>query len=122
MLNSVVIIGRLTRDPEVRYTQSGTAVCNFTLAVDKRKKEDGADFIDCVAWQKTAELVSQYLGKGRQCAVNGRLQVRSYEDKDGNKRKAVEVVAESVVFLGGAKEASSEPRQEEVFNEDDIPF
>lgn len=121
MLNSVVIIGRLTRDPEMRHTQSGTAVCNFTLAVDRRKKEDGADFIDCVAWQKTAELVSQYLGKGRQCAVNGRLQVRSYEDKDGNKRKAVEVVAESVVFLGG-KEQNSEPRQEEVFNEDDIPF
>jgi len=121
-VNSVNLIGRLTRDPELRYTQSSTAVCNFTLAVDRRKKDDGADFVDCVAWAKTAELVSQYLGKGRLCAVSGRIQVRSYEATDGGKRKAVEVVVENVQFLDKPKAQGEVSEAAAAFNDDDIPF
>ena len=122
-MNSVILIGRLTRDPEMRYTPSGAAVTNFTLAVDKRKREDGADFFDCVAWQKTAELIAQYLGKGRKCGIQGRLQSRVWEAESG-KRKVTEVVVESVEFLDKPKDAPSEtvPGSEVTFNEEDCPF
>ena len=102
MLNHIVVMGRLTADPELRRTQSGTAVTSFTLAVDRDfKAENGereTDFIPCVAWRGTAEFVQKYFSKGRMAVVSGRLQIRSWTDKDGNKRKAAEIVAENVYF------------------------
>lgn len=102
MLNRIILIGRLTRDPELRYTNSGTAVATFTIAVDRPKspnREQETDFITIVVWQKQAEMCAQYLHKGRLAAVDGRLQIRAYENRDGQKVKAAEVVAESVRFL-----------------------
>ncbi len=97
------MIGNLTADPELKTTPSGTAVCTFRLAVERRfKDKDGnkqTDFISIVAWRQLAELCQRYLSKGRQAAVSGSLQIRSYEDKDGNKRQAAEVVAEDVQFM-----------------------
>ena len=103
MLNHIVIMGRLTRDPELRRTCSGVAVASFTLAVDRDfgKNENGereTDFIDCVAWRQTGEFVSKYFTKGRMAVVSGRLQIRSWNDKDGNKRRTAEVVADNVYF------------------------
>ena len=103
MLNHITIMGRLTRDPELRRTGSGVAVTSFTLAVDRDfgKNENGekeTDFIDCVAWRQTGEFVSKYFTKGRVAVVSGRLQIRSWTDKDGNKRRTAEVVAENVYF------------------------
>ena len=103
MINRVVLVGRLTRDPEMRYTQSGIAVTRFTLACDRPfTGQDGkreADFIDCVVWRKQAENVAQYLKKGSLAGVEGRLQISSYDDKDGQRRYRAEVVADSVRFL-----------------------
>lgn len=103
MLNRVILIGRLTQDPELRYTNSGTSVASFTLAVDRMRTnqagERETDFINIVVWQKQAELCAQYLHKGRLAAVDGRLQIRSYENREGQKVKVAEVVAESVRFL-----------------------
>lgn len=103
MLNRIVIIGRLTRDPEMRQTPSGTAVCTFTLAVDRSFKsangERETDFIPVVAWRQLGETCGRYLAKGKLAAVDGRLQIRSYKDKDGNNRIAAEVVADNVRFL-----------------------
>ena len=99
MLNSVVLIGRLTRDPELKYTTSGTAVCNFTLAVNRKFNKEETDFIDIVVWKGLAENFSNYLAKGRMAAVEGSLQIRNYETKDGQKRKVAEVVANDVRFL-----------------------
>lgn len=103
MLNSVTLIGRLVRDPELRYIPTGQPVAAFTLAVDRPftngQGERDADFIDIIAWRKLAEVVSQHLAKGRLVAVQGRLQIRSYEAQDGHKRKVAEVVASSVRFL-----------------------
>ena len=103
MLNRIVIIGRLTRDPEMRQTPSGTAVCTFTLAVDRSFKsangERETDFISVVAWRQLGETCGRYLSKGKLAAVDGRLQLRRYEDKDGNNRLAAEVVADNVRFL-----------------------
>lgn len=103
-MNHVSLIGRLTKDPEVRYTQSGTAVCTFTLAVDRKfaKKDSGqptADFIPIVAWRKLAEIIGNNLVKGRRISVEGRIQVRSYDAQDGSKRYATEIVADEVEFL-----------------------
>ena len=103
MLNHITIMGRLTRDPELRRTGSGVAVTSFTLAVDRDfgKNEQGereTDFIDCVAWRQTGEFVSKYFTKGRMAVVSGRLQIRSWNDKDGNKRRSAEVVADNVYF------------------------
>ena len=103
MLNHIVIMGRLTRDPELRRTGSGIAVASFTVAVDRDfgKNENGereTDFIDCVAWRQTGEFVSKYFTKGRMAVVSGRLQIRSWTDKDGNKRRTAEVVADNVYF------------------------
>lgn len=131
-MNLIVLIGRLTRDPELRYTPQGTAVANFTLAVDRYKKGE-ADFIPIVVWQKQAENVAQYVTKGAQVAVEGRLQVRTYEDKEGQKRTIAEVVANSVQFLDSKKKAeSTKPTdsatfvQEQMggteFEEEDVPF
>ena len=103
MLNHITIMGRLTRDPELRRTGSGIAVASFTLAVDRDfSPKDGGeretDFIDCVAWRQTGEFVSKYFTKGRMAVVSGRLQIRNWNDKDGNKRRSAEVVADNVYF------------------------
>ena len=103
MLNHIVLMGRLTRDPELRRTGSGIAVASFTVAVDRDfggrdGGEKETDFIDCVAWRQTGEFVSKYFTKGRMIVVSGRLQVRSWTDKDGNKRRTAEVVADNVYF------------------------
>ena len=103
MLNHITIMGRLTRDPELRRTGTGVAVASFTVAVDRDfgKNENGereTDFIDCVAWRQTGEFVSKYFTKGRMAVVSGRLQIRSWTDKDGNKRRTAEVVADNVYF------------------------
>ena len=112
MLNRVILIGRLTRDPELRYLQNGTAVATFSLAVNRKYNKEETDFIDIVAWRQLAEHCANYLSKGRLVAVEGRLQIRSYEDKEGQKRKAAEVVADDVRFLeksgtGSAKSAAA---------------
>ena len=112
MLNHIVIMGRLTRDPELRRTGSGVAVASFTLAVDRDfgKNEAGekeTDFIDCVAWRQTGEFVSKYFTKGRMAVVSGRLQIRPWTDKDGNKRRTAEVVADNVYFGDSKREGES---------------
>ncbi len=103
MLNKIFIMGRMTRDPELRHTQSGTPVASFTLAVDRdfKDKDTGekqTDFIDCVAWRNSAEFVSKYFSKGRMAVVEGRLQIRGWTDKEGNKRRSAEVVADNIYF------------------------
>ena len=115
MLNHIVIMGRLTRDPELRRTGSGVAVTSFTLAVDrdfasKESREKETDFIDCVAWRQTGEFVSKYFTKGRMAVVSGRLQIRSWTDKDGNKRRSAEVLVDNCYFGDSKNSAqSSEP-------------
>ena len=109
MLNHITIMGRLTRDAELRRTGSGTAVASFTVAVDRDYNQDGqkeTDFIDCVAWRGTGEFVSRYFAKGSMIVVSGRLQIRTWTDKDGNKRKAAEVVADEVYFGEGRKDGN----------------
>lgn len=104
-LNKCIIQGRLTKDVELRYTKSNTPVASFTLAVDRRGKDEGTDFINCVAWNKSAEFVSKYFSKGNEAVVDGRLQMREWTDKDGNKRVSAEVVADNVYFCGSKKNA-----------------
>lgn len=111
MLNHIVIMGRLTKDPELRRTGNGTAVTSFTVAVDRdfSSKDSGekeTDFIECVAWRQTGEFVSKYFTKGRMAVVSGRLQIRGWTDKDGNNRKTAEVVADNVYFGDSKKEQS----------------
>lgn len=131
MLNNVVIMGRLTRDPELRRTQSGTAVTSFTMAVDRDFKsqsgEKETDFIDVVAWRNTGEFAAKYLAKGRMAAVEGRIQVRDWQDKDGNRRKSVEVVADNVYFADSKRDSKpQESRDDQEFDEieddGDFPF
>ena len=110
MLNHITIMGRLTRDPELRRTGSGIAVASFSLAVDRDfSPKDGGeretDFIDCVAWRQTGEFVSKYFTKGRMAVVSGRLQIRGWTDKDGNKRRTAEVVADNVYFGDSRRES-----------------
>lgn len=111
MLNTITIMGRLTRDPELRRTGSGIAVASFTLAVDRDFAAEGqereTDFIDCVAWRQTGEFVSKYFTKGRMAVVSGRLQIRNWTDKDGNKRRNAEVVADNVYFGDSKKEGGA---------------
>lgn len=125
-MNHVVLIGRLTKDPEVRYTQSGTAVGTFTLAVDRRVQKDKpkeADFVPCVVWSKTAEVVSNYCKKGKQVAVEGRIQVRSYDAKDGSKRYVTEVVVNELELLGSKNEgADRSGNGYQQLADEDVPF
>ena len=112
MLNHIVIMGRLVRDPELRRTGSGIAVASFTVAVDrdfsgKDSNEKETDFIDCVAWRNTGEFVSKYFTKGRMIVVSGRLQIRQWTDKDGNKRRTAEIVADSCYFGDSKKESDN---------------
>ncbi len=137
MLNHVILIGRLTQDPELRYTPSeGVAVTNFTIAVDRpfpnQQGEKEADFIRIVAWRKQAENIANYLKKGSLCAVEGRLQIRSYDDREGIRRVAAEVVARNVQFLdrrGSGSDLSDDPfaggddgRDDVEVKDDDVPF
>ena len=111
MLNTIIIQGRIVRDPELRRTGSGIAVASFTVAVDRDFAQDGkkeTDFIDCVAWRQTGEFVSKYFKKGSMIVVKGRLQIRNWNDKDGNKRKTAEVVADNCYF-GSTKSDSDGP-------------
>ena len=124
-MNSIILIGRLTKDPELRYTPNGKAVCSFTLAVDRPysgdKKE--ADFINIGVWNKVGENCAQYLSKGRKAAVQGRLQIRSYEDDKGYKKYITEVVANSVEFLEfGNKQQNEDFGIDVDFDEGDVPF
>ena len=105
-LNKIIIQGRLTKDVELRRTGTGTAVASFTLAVDRDFGDKETDFIECVAWKNTAEFMDKYFSKGRMAVVVGRLQIRNWNDKDGNKRKTAEVVAENVYF-GDSKNVSA---------------
>ena len=112
MLNHIVIMGRLTRDPELRRTGTGVAVTSFSLAVDRDfgNRDSGereTDFIDCVAWRQTGEFVSKYFTKGRMAVVSGRLQIRTWTDKDGNKRRTAEVVADNVYFGDSKRDGDS---------------
>ena len=112
MLNHIVVMGRLTRDPELRRTGSGIAVASFTVAVDrdfapKDGGERGCDFIDCVAWRQTGEFVSKYFTKGRMAVVSGRLQIRDWNDKEGNKRRSAEIVADNVYFGESKRDADN---------------
>ena len=104
MLNTAIIMGRLTADPELKSTGGGVSVCSFTVAVDRRFKAQGeerqADFIRCVAWRQSAEFLARYFRKGSMVAVTGSIQVRNYEDKNGNRREAVELVADQISFTG----------------------
>ena len=137
MMNCVVLVGRLTADPELRSTQSGVSVCSFGIAVDRRFSSGGerqADFIDCVAWRQTAEFVAKYFSKGKLIGIEGSIQTRNYEDKQGNRRKAVEVVAGQVSFVG-PKDTNSAGGEgalmyqpdglgdyEEITDDGDLPF
>lgn len=115
MLNKVFLMGRLTRDPDLRKTGSGTAVASFSLAVDRDFKDQSGeretDFIDVVAWRGTAEFVSKYFSKGRMAVVEGRLQVRDWTDKDGSKRRSTEVIADNVYFGDSKKVSESDTAQ-----------
>ena len=130
MLNNVVIMGRLTRDPELRRTQGGTAVTSFTMAVDRDFKsqsgEKETDFVDVVVWGKTAEFAANYFTKGRMAIVEGRLQVRNWQDKDGNKRKTTEVVADRMYFGDSKQEGKKQLAPEDDFceieDDGDLPF
>ena len=126
MLNHIVLMGRLTRDPELRRTPSGTAVASFTLAVDRdfASRESGekeTDFIDIVAWKHTAEFVSKYFSKGQMAAVSGRLQIRDWTDKDGGKRRNAEVVAETILCRQQKLQIHGE-YQELDDDDSDLPF
>jgi single-strand DNA-binding protein len=139
-VNKVILIGRLGADPEVKYTQSGDPVANFSLATDESwknergEKQGKTEWHKIVAWRKVAELAKQYLGKGKQIYLEGKLQTRSWEDKDGNKRWTTEIVAASIQFLGSKgdgggdrqaeqRQAEPAPAQGQAFGQDDdIPF
>ena len=129
-MNKIILIGRLTKDPELSYTQGGKAVCKFTLAVDRPYNGESkeADFINIVVWNKAGENAAKYLVKGRQTAVEGRLQIRSYDGNDGKKRYVTEVIADRVEFIGGTVGAGAQKQEDETFGEEvefdegDVPF
>lgn len=132
MLNVTVLMGRLVADPELRHTQSDISVTSFTIAVDRSYQKAGADrqadFIDIVAWRSTAEFVCKYFSKGQLVGVQGSIQTRSYQDKDGNKRKAFEIVADEVHFAEKKKEQQSSTATASGYDapppvsDDDLPF
>lgn len=130
-MNKIILLGRLSKDVEVRYTQANnTMVASFSLAVNRRFKQEGqpeADFINIVAWSKLAEFCSKYFKKGQQVSIVGRLQTRTWEDENGQKRYVTEVVAEEAYFADSKKEENTQaqaPEQEqfEITNSDDLPF
>lgn len=141
MLNRIILMGRLTHTPEIKLTPNGVSVLSFSLAVERSYRKQGedkqTDFIDCVAWRQTAEFINKYFRKGALIAIEGNLQTRSYEDKNGNKHKAVEVVVDNVSFTGersqdvpeAKPELSKDPLPpelaadfEEIISDDGVPF
>lgn len=122
MINRVVLVGRLTRDPELRYTPNGVAVANFTLAVNRpftnQEGNQDADFINCVVWRKPAENLANYMKKGNQIGVDGRIQTRTYEDKDGKTVYVTEVVADSVQFLESRQKEKQPKTAVEAYNKE----
>lgn len=128
--NGVHIMGRITRDLELRHTQSGTAVCQFCVAVTRSFKDANgeyqSDFIDCVAWRNSAEFITKYFSKGAMIALDGELQTRNYTDKDGNKRKTTELLVSSAAFTGEKREAAAKqtPTEDDysAISDDDLPF
>ena len=126
MINRVVLAGRPTRDLELRSTKSGANVCSFTLAVDRNFKnkngERGADFISCIAWKKTAEVMSKYVKKGSVIGVDGRIQTRSYDNRDGQRVYITEVVVENFSFLGGSDKNGQVSKNKQPFNQSNDPF
>lgn len=128
-MNHITLIGRLTKDPDLRYTKDGKPVCSFTLAVNRPFAKDEADFINCVVWGKSAENVAKYVSKGRQLAVEGRLQIRSYDGNDGQRKYVTEVVCERTEFLGSndGGQKKQQPQQQDFgtevsLSDDDLPF
>ena len=132
MLNCIVLMGRLTKDPELRYTPSQTPVATFTLAVDrdfKKGEEKQVDFIDCVAWKSTGEFAARNFSKGMLCVVEGRLQIRAWEDNAGNKRRNAEVIVDNLYFCGSRpKDEMEKPPRDDPFktisseDDGDLPF
>lgn len=124
-MNRVVLMGRLTGEPQLRYTNSNKPVCSFSIAVNKRiNGENSADFINCVAWNTTAEFITKYFKKGQAIAIVGRLQNRSYEDDKGQKRSVIEVVVEETEFVGNKQEEKSNNNYDDIQIDlnDDMPF
>ena len=130
-LNRIIVMGRIGKDLELRRTQSGKAVTSFPIAVDRDGKDAGTDWFDVVAWERTAEFAEQYCAKGRKVVVDGRLQARDWTDKDGNKRRSVEIIANSVYFADSKPQdepaaysvASSSPGEfSEIEDDGDLPF
>lgn len=129
MINRVILVGRLVADPDLRKTQSGTSVASFRLAVERRKTKDGkqeTDFFNITAWQKTADLIYQYLRKGSLVGIDGRLQNRSYETQSGEKRYVTEVITETVQFLESKKDGETNTQEADPYDgidqKDDLPF
>lgn len=131
MLNHVVLMGRLTKNPELKHTQSGVPVVSFSLAVERNYRADGGeratDFIDCVAWRATAEFLFKYFVKGQLAAVDGCLQVRGWTDKDGNKRRSTEVIVDSVYFTGDKRGKATQEQDtgqefKEIEDDGELPF
>ncbi len=131
MINKAILMGRLTRDPVIRHTDSGKAVCNFTVAIENGYGEEkSADFVSCVAWNKTAEFVDKYFAKGRMIIVVGRIQTRTWEDRDGKKNYVTEVVASEVAFGESKKDAATNSARHTaagddftpIDSDDDLPF
>lgn len=125
-LNKVILGGRLTADPELKQTPQGVSVATFTLAINRKGKDAQADFINCVAWRGTADFLAKYFKKGNSVCITGQIQVRSYTDKDNNKRYTTEVIADEVYFVDSKGEveapAFAQPKFEEIAEDDDIPF
>ena len=117
-MNNVILMGRLTRDPELKYSQSGKAYCRFTVAVNRDFNKDEADFINCVAWGKTAETIAEWLGKGQRIALQGRIQTGNYENKNGDKVNTFEVVADRFEFVDSARSETS--KNQSYSNNDDV--
>ena len=123
-MNKAILMGRLTKDPELRTTQNGTPVCTFTVAVDRKGKEKQTDFLPCVAWRQTAEFITKYFTKGRMILVVGSVQNRDYTDKAGNKRTATEIIVDEVSFTGEKREDPKPGQWVDIDPDDtdDLPF
>jgi single-strand DNA-binding protein len=127
IMNKAILMGRITKDVELRQTQNGTPVASFTVAINRRFNKEETDYINCVAWKQQAEFVSKYFGKGRMIAVVGSIQTRSWENAEGEKRYATEVVADEVYFTGEKKEEITEADimqgfAEMIADDEDVPF
>lgn len=123
-MNNVILMGRLTRDPELKYSQTGKAYCRFTVAINREFNREEVDFINCLAFGKTAETIAEWLGKGRRIALQGRIQTGNYENKNGDKVNTFEVVADRFEFVDSAKSDTNnnQKNSDEVADDEDFPF